>query len=60
MYGRYFIVLQGKLNRGLFYGNGLSQIPRLINMAAPFDRDVIGQKLQGDHRQDGGEASVTP
>src|SRR5215472_3935394 len=36
----------------LFHGDALGEIARLVDVAAPFDRDVIGQELEGHDEKD--------
>ena len=37
----------------LLYSNALRQIPRLVDVAAAADGDVVGEQLQRDDLQDG-------
>ncbi len=39
----------GELQIRLFYGDALSQVPRLIDVAAPAYSNVIGKQLQRNH-----------
>ena len=39
----------------LFHGDGLGEVARHVDVAAPHDGDVVGDELQGDDVEDGGE-----
>ena len=37
----------------LLDGDGLGQVPRAVDVAAPENRQVVGEQLHRDHRQHG-------
>src|SRR4029077_15961412 len=40
----------------LFHGYAFSEVARFIDVAAERDREMVGEKLQGDDGQDGADA----
>src|SRR5262245_35339879 len=47
--------VQGSGRAGLFDRDALGEVPGLVHVAAPAQGDVVGEELERDGRQDGGE-----